>query len=152
MNSVVGNYSVKSNYQQTAFKGGRVKYPKLISKAKESFDDHIFNMARPMLLNKMTPEKSFEKLASRLKRDYYASKIRHFFDIHGHIRNLMLKPPKEYEWFMPKYNPQEIIDMGYEFAMKNKDNLEKLSLLSHGKNADYIKGMLKALKELGLVK
>mgnify|MGYP003297762741 CR=1 FL=1 len=30
--------------------------------------------------------------------------------------------------------------------------VEKLSLESHTKNANYIKGMLKALKELGLVK
>ena len=152
MNSVVGNYSVKPNYQQPAFKGGGIKYSKLVSEAIEKFDDHIFNMARPMLLNKMTPEKSFEKLGSRLKRDYYASKISHFFDIHGHIRNLMMKPPKEYERMMPKYNPQEAINDGYEFVMRSKDNLEKLSVQSQGKNADFIKGMLKALKELGLVK
>ena len=36
--------------------------------------------------------------------------------------------------------------------MKNKDNLGTLSLYSQNKNADFIKGMLKALKELGLVK
>ena len=36
--------------------------------------------------------------------------------------------------------------------MKNKDNLKELSRESYAKNPDYLKGMLKALKELGLVK
>ena len=113
--------------------------------------EELTNLTKSMLLE-IAPEKTFKQLGSRLKRDYYASKISHFFDIHGHIRNLMMKLPKECEKPVPIYNPQETINSGYEFVMKNKDNLGTLSLYSQNKNADFIKGMLKALKELGLVK
>ena len=165
MNSVVGNYSVKSNYQQPAFKGNialrsvpfkdplkHIKSPhdrklELTERTKEM----IAKWLGPLELN-VAPEKTFEQLGARLKKDYYASRISHFFDIHGHIRNFMMELPKECERLIPEYNPQESINDGYEFVMRSKDNLEKLSLQSQGKNADFIKGMLKALKELGLVK
>ena len=142
MNSVVGNYSIKPNYQQPAFKG---------LKLSDSTMKELTNLTKPMLLE-IAPEKTFKQLGSRLKRDYYVSKISHFFDIHGHIRNLMMKPPKEYERIMPKYKPKEVIDSGYVFVMRHKNDLGTLSLYSQNKNADFIKGMLKALKELGLVK
>ena len=166
MNSVVGNYSVKSNYQQPAFKGSASKFKRVpfkdpLKHLKSPHDrkleltertiEMIAKWLRPLELN-VAPEKTFEQLGARLKKDYYASRISHFFDIHGHIRNLMMKLPKECEKLVPMYNPQETINSGYEFVMKNKDNLETLSLYSQNKNADFIKGMLKALKELGLVK
>ena len=166
MNNVVGNYSVKSNYQLPAFKGSASRFKrvpfndplkdiKCLENKKlelpERTIEMIANWLGPIEL-KVIPEKTFEQLGARLKKDYYASKISHFFDIQGHIRNLMMKPPKEYEKFMPIYNPQQAIDSGYEFVMKNKDNLGTLSFYSQNKNADFIKGMLKALKELGLVK
>ena len=170
MNSVVGNYSVQSNYQQPAFKGSASRFKRVpfkdplehIKCAKggklelsDGTVEKLTNLTKSMLLE-IAPEKTFKQLGSRLKRDYYAnyyaSKISHFFDINGHIRNLMMKLPKECEKLVPKYNPQEAINGGYEFVMKNKDNLGILSLDSQNKNADFIKGMLKALKELGLVK
>ena len=165
MNSVVGNYSVQSNYQQPAFKGyiarRSVPFKDPLNHIKYSHDrklelpertiEMIAKWLRPLELN-VAPEKTFEQLGARLKKDYYASRISHFFDIHGHIRNLMMKLPKECERLIPEYNPKEAINRGYEFVMKNKDNLGTLSLYSQNKNADFIKGMLKALKELGLVK
>ena len=166
MNNVVGNYSVKSNYQQPAFKGSASKFKRVPFKdplnhikypvnrkldLSERTIERIANWLGPIEL-KVIPEKTFEQLGARLKKDYYASKISHFFDIHGHIRNLMMKLPKECERLIPEYNPKEAINSGYEFVMKNKDNLGTLSLYSQNKNADFIKGMLKALKELGLVK
>ena len=164
MNSVAGNYSVKSNYQQPAFKGSASKFKRVpfkdpLNHIKYSHDRKldlsertigmIANWLGPIEL-KVIPEKTFEQLGARLKKDYYASRISHFFDIHGHIRNLMMKLPKECEKLV--YNPKEAIKSGYEFVMKNKDNLGTLSLYSQNKNADFIKGMLKALKELGLFK
>jgi len=167
MNSVVGNYGIKPNYQQPTFKGyiARRKVPfketfeLIIKEPKDNIKlklsdgtmEELTNLTKSMLLE-IAPEKTFKQLGSRLKRDYYASKISPFFDIHGHIRNLMMKLPKECEKFVPIYNPQETLNSGYEFVMKNKDNLGTLSLYSQNKNADFIKGMLKALKELGLVK
>ena len=167
MNSVVGNYSVQPNYQQPAFKGNIalrsvpfketfkliIKDPKdnIKFKLSDGTMEEITNLTKSMLLE-VAPEKTFKQLGSRLKRDYYASKISHFFDINGHIRNLMMKLPKECERLIPEYNPKEAINSGYEFVIKNKDNLGTLSLYSQNKNADFIKGMLKALKELGLVK
>ena len=165
MNSLVGNYSIKPNYQQPAFKGyiarrcvplkEPLKHIKSPHDRKLELPERTIEMIakwlRPLEL-KVAPEKTFEQLGARLKKDYYASKISHFFDIHGHIRNLMMKLPKECEKLVPMYNPQETINSGYEFVMKNKDNLGTLSLYSQNKNADFIKGMLKALKELGLVK
>ena len=165
MNSVAGNYSVQPNYQQPAFKGyiarrsvpfkDPLEHIKCTKGGKIGLLERIIemraNLFSPIVI-KVAPEKTFEQLGARLKKDYYASRISHFFDIQGHIRNLMMKPPKEYERIMPKYNPKEAIDSGYEFVIKNKDNLATLSLYSQNKNADFIKGMLKALKELGLVK
>ena len=166
MNSVAGNYSVKQNYQLPTFKGYASRFKKIpfkdpLKHIKSPHDrklelpertiEMIAKWLRPLEL-KVAPEKTFEQLDARLKKDYYASRISHFFDIHGHIRNLMMKPLKECEKLVPIYNPQETINSGYEFVMKNKDNLETLSLYSQNKNADFIKGMLKALKELGLVK
>ena len=165
MNSVVGNYSIKPNYQQPAFKGyiarRSVPFKETLKHIKSPHDrklelsertiEMIDKWLGPLVL-KVAPEKTFEQLGARLKKDYYASRISHFFDINGHIRNLMMELPKECEKLMPKYNPQEAINDGYEFVMKNKDNLETLSLYSQNKNADFIKGMLKALKELGLFK
>ena len=166
MNSVVGNYSVQSNYQQPAFKGSASKFKRVPFKdplnhikcpvnrkleLTERTIERIAKWLKPLELN-VAPEKTFEQLGARLKKDYYASRISHFFDINGHIRNLMMELPKECERLIPEYNPKEAINSGYEFVMKNKDNLETLSLYSQNKNADFIKGMLKALKELGLVK
>ena len=165
MNSVVGNYSIKPNYQQPAFKGYIARRSVPCKDPLEHFKsphyrkfeltertiERIAKWLRPLEIN-VAPEKTFEQLGARLKKDYYASKISHFFDIHGHIRNLMMKLPKECERLIPEYNPKEAINSGYEFVMKNKDNLGTLSLYSQNKNADFIKGMLKALKELGLVK
>ena len=165
MNSALGNYSIKPNYQQPAFKGyiarrsvpfkdplEHIKSPHYRKfELTERTIERIAKWLRPLEIN-VAPEKTFEQLGARLKKDYYASRISHFFDIHGHIRNLMMKLPKECEKLVLISNPQETINCGYEFVMKNKDNLETLSLYSQNKNADFIKGMLKALKELGLVK
>ena len=165
MNSVAGNYSVQPNYQQPAFKGyiarrsvpfkDPLEHIKCTKGGKIGLLERIIemraNLFSPIVI-KVAPEKTFKQLGARLKKEYYASRISHFFDIQGHINNLMMRPPKEYEKLMPKYNPQESINDGYEFVMRSKDNLEKLSVQSQGKNADFIKGMLKALKELGLVK
>ena len=83
MNSVVGNYSVQPNYQQPAFKGSASKFKRVPFKdplnhikcpvnrkldLSERTIEMIANWLGPIEL-KVIPEKTFEQLGARLKKD-----------------------------------------------------------------------------------
>ncbi|MBR2430236.1 hypothetical protein IKB17_02080 [bacterium] len=157
MHNISTNYGLTTNYLQPAFRGSKLR--QIGNKIGESkfveklCDLELKMMELNMKMPAIKPEKSFKALGSRLKFDYYLNKLNYILTkfVLNH-RLIELMTPKKYSGTPIQYNPQEFIDKGYEFVMKNKNNLEKLSLESHTKNNDYIKGMLKALKELGLVK
>ena len=141
----MNNISI-SNTQQLAF--GSAKTKKILQNAGEKLNlrDKLriaeYKMSTPMSIP-VIQAKNFKELGLRLKMNYCVNKISSFFNPYN-ILNLFIKEKPS--------NTKTLTDLGYEFVMKNKDNLKELSRESYAKNPDYLKGMLKALKELGLVK
>lgn len=100
-------------------------------------------MFEPTIL-KIEPAKSYEELHKLLKSSIRFYKFTDFMDIHNLIYSLLI--PKKMR--TSTYNAKEVIEMGYDFAQKNKDKLDILTYkLVQSTNTDYLKGILKALEE-----
>ena len=140
------------SYQNTNFTGNKNKMISLAKKIPDKFERSKNNVIERFLgvtLVKLEPAKGYKELNSILKKCYMLSK---FDDFSFKLANLpLLLVPKKFR--TSSYNAQEFVDKGYEFVQNNKDKLDVLTYETvHSKNSDYLKGMLKATKELGLSK
>lgn len=76
----------------------------------------------------------------------------------GKFRDLLELPTPVIKYKSMKAQKKDAIEAGYKYVCDNKDNLEALSRRTLGivyvdnVNPNWLKGMLNALKDLGLVK
>ena len=158
-----GSINLNENYnkQFTNFKSNKFvkplqsmtskKAPNILEKAQSKLSERFFTLCEKLFgygkifgptVLEIEPAKNYEELHKIIKNSIRSNKV----------EDLMLK--LTYSLFIPKkmrnstYNAKEVIDMGYNFAQKNKDKLDVLTYRAkQSGNTDYLKGILKALEE-----
>ena len=147
------NFNENYNKQYTNFKSSRnlkplsKKISSTLEKTQSKFSEKLIALYEKIFeqrIYKIEPAKSYEELHKILKSSIRLYKFTDFMDIHNLIYSLCI--PKKMR--TSKYNAKEVIDMGYNFAQKNKDKLDKLTYeVVKSTNTDYLKGILKAMEE-----
>ncbi len=169
----IQNYNITSGYRYSNDKSPNFKCKNMpllregiMEKAAKAID-FIDDKFGPKLI-KIKPAESYDELYKLIKSEYRFAKLDEFFgrmafSFSNFAVKIIATPFKDIRKTLFSNNGskekfvQERIEAGYKYVQENRDHLDKLTydvygILGAGRPSPYLKGMLKALKELGLVK